>query len=144
MVLRMAALDAIGLFDENIFMYFEDDDLCLRARQAGWAVGHVAGARVAHARGGSTRASHDSADEKARLWAQACAYFADKHPCTPEGRRARRKLRSYRLKALLGRIGVGREARRYRALAQGVAAYRRGGPEAMFRNAFTAPAEAAP
>jgi GT2 family glycosyltransferase len=146
MVLRMAAMDAIGLFDENIFMYFEDDDLCLRARRAGWEVGHVAGARVAHVRGGSTRASFDSADEKSRLWAQACAYFADKHAGTPEGRRARRKLRGYRLKALFGRFGGGPRARRYRALAEGLAQYRRFGPEAMFRNAFTAapaPQEAA-
>lgn len=138
MLLRMAALESIGLFDENIFMYFEDDDLCLRARRAGWAVGHVAGASVAHVRGGSTRPSFDSADEKSRLWAQACAYFADKHAGTPEGRRARRKLRGYRFKALLGRIGGSPKARRYRALAEGVAQYRRFGPEAMFRNAFTA------
>lgn len=138
MLLRMAALEAIGLFDENIFMYFEDDDLCLRARCAGWVVGHVAGASVAHVRGGSTRPSFDSADEKSRLWAQACAYFADKHADEPEGRRARRKLRAYRLKALLGRFGGGPKARRYRALAEGIEQYRRFGPEAMFRNAFTA------
>jgi GT2 family glycosyltransferase len=137
MVLRMAALDAIGLFDENIFMYFEDEDLCLRARRAGWTVGHVSGARVAHVGGGSTRPSFDSDDEKSRLWAQACAYFADKHAGAKEGRRASRKLRSYRLKGILGRFGFGPRARRHRALAEGLARYRRFGPEAMFRNVFT-------
>lgn len=138
MFLRMSALKSFGLFDENIFMYFEDDDLCLRARGAGWKVGHVAGARVAHVGGGSTRPSFDSAAEKSRLWAQACAYFADKHAGTPEGRRARRKLRGYRLKALIGLFGNGPKAQRNRALAEGLAQYRRFGPEAMFRNAFTA------
>ncbi|KPV48791.1 hypothetical protein SE17_36160, partial [Kouleothrix aurantiaca] len=37
--LRRAMLDAIGLFDEGFNpAYFEDADLCLRARAAGWRV----------------------------------------------------------------------------------------------------------
>jgi GT2 family glycosyltransferase len=139
MPLRMAALREIDGFDPTIFPYFEDDDLCLRARAAGWRVGRVAGARVAHARGGSTAPALDSDDEKSRLWALACACFADKRADRPEGRRARRKLASYRLKALLSRFGASRGARRYRALARGAADYRRGGAEAMFRNAFAGP-----
>lgn len=38
MLLRRAALDEVGLFDEAFFMYAEDVDLCTRLRQAGWSV----------------------------------------------------------------------------------------------------------
>ncbi len=136
MLLRMAALREFGAFDPAIFLYFEDNDLCLRARHAGWLVGAAAGARVAHAGGGSTAPLFDSGEEKLRLWALACAYFAEKHAGSPEGRRARRKLLHYRLKAALGAAMATPRARRYRALARGAAEYRRAGAGAMFRNAF--------
>jgi len=35
---RAAALGEVGLLDESIFMYFEDNDLCLRLRNRGWGV----------------------------------------------------------------------------------------------------------
>lgn len=38
MLLRRAALDGIGLFDERFFMYAEDMDLCTRLWEAGWEV----------------------------------------------------------------------------------------------------------
>ena len=36
MMLRQDMLDAIGLFDETFFLYYEETDLCLRAARAGW------------------------------------------------------------------------------------------------------------
>ena len=38
LMLRRAALDEVGLFDERFFMYSEDEDLCLRLRGRGWLV----------------------------------------------------------------------------------------------------------
>jgi len=38
MLLRVSALKEIGLFDENIFMYCEDIDLCLRFKKSSWKV----------------------------------------------------------------------------------------------------------
>ena len=38
MLLRREVIDQIGLLDERFFMYGEDLDWCLRARQAGWIV----------------------------------------------------------------------------------------------------------
>jgi GT2 family glycosyltransferase len=38
LMLRRAALDQVGLFDERFFMYSEDEDLCLRLRRNGWSV----------------------------------------------------------------------------------------------------------
>lgn len=48
MILRRAALDGIGLLDERFFLYFEDVDLCLRFKRAGWRVAYVPDARVLH------------------------------------------------------------------------------------------------
>lgn len=38
MLLRVAALRQVGLFDPDFFMYYEDLDLCLRLRDAGWNI----------------------------------------------------------------------------------------------------------
>jgi hypothetical protein len=55
LLIRRALFDALGGFDQRFFLYYEDADICLRARQAGWEVVHFAGAGVRHAGGGSTR-----------------------------------------------------------------------------------------
>ena len=47
MVFRGACLKDAGLFDEQLFAYWEDVDLCLRARRAGWGVGVVPAAAAA-------------------------------------------------------------------------------------------------
>lgn len=46
--LRRTALDAVGLFDERLFMYYEDTDLAWRLRRAGWSVLYAQGATVWH------------------------------------------------------------------------------------------------
>jgi N-acetylglucosaminyl-diphospho-decaprenol L-rhamnosyltransferase len=38
LMLRRTALDQVGLFDEQFFMYSEDEDLCFRFRAGGWCV----------------------------------------------------------------------------------------------------------
>ncbi|HEU5085342.1 MAG TPA: glycosyltransferase family 2 protein [Acidimicrobiales bacterium] len=43
---RRGALEDVGLFDERYFAYCEEADLGIRAREAGWEVGLVRGARV--------------------------------------------------------------------------------------------------
>lgn len=45
---RREMLDAIGLFDEDFFLYCEDTDIGLRARRAGWKCIYVPGAIVEH------------------------------------------------------------------------------------------------
>ncbi|MFQ5559377.1 MAG: glycosyltransferase family 2 protein [Nitrospinota bacterium] len=37
-VCRKKVFDDIGLFDENFFMYYEDTDLCKRAKNKGWEI----------------------------------------------------------------------------------------------------------
>ena len=48
MLLPRSALESVGLFDERFFMYYEDSDLCLRIRRAGFRVLLVPGARMWH------------------------------------------------------------------------------------------------
>lgn len=52
-LLRRRAFDAVGGFDEEIFMYFEDVDLCRRLERAGWRLTGVPGAVAYHVKGGS-------------------------------------------------------------------------------------------
>lgn len=59
MLLRRTMLERIGLFDETFFLYYEETDLCLRAKRAGWDVAYVREGAVEHIGGASTGvASH--------------------------------------------------------------------------------------
>ena len=48
MLLNLARLRDVGLFDPWFFLYFEDDDLCLRVRRAGHPIVVAQAARVEH------------------------------------------------------------------------------------------------
>lgn len=54
MISRRRTLEALGGLDERFFMYFEDADLCRRARKEGWGVFYLPGVTVTHEAGGST------------------------------------------------------------------------------------------
>ena len=54
-LIRRAALDEIGLYDEHIFYGPEDVDFCLRLRQAGWRIILQPAAQVIHAEQGIAR-----------------------------------------------------------------------------------------
>jgi N-acetylglucosaminyl-diphospho-decaprenol L-rhamnosyltransferase len=55
MVIRRETLRDIGPLDERFFMYFEDADLCRRARAAGWLVYYVPEVEIVHQTGASSR-----------------------------------------------------------------------------------------
>jgi N-acetylglucosaminyl-diphospho-decaprenol L-rhamnosyltransferase len=61
LLLRRAALEAVGPLDERFFLYFEEVDLCWRLWQAGWRVLFVANATVTHVGGVSSRADRPTA-----------------------------------------------------------------------------------
>ncbi|HEV7136764.1 MAG TPA: glycosyltransferase family 2 protein [Steroidobacteraceae bacterium] len=54
MMIRATVLEAIGGVDEGYFLYFEETDLCLRARRAGFPTWYVPQSRVMHVGGQST------------------------------------------------------------------------------------------
>jgi GT2 family glycosyltransferase len=57
LLIRREAFRALGGFDPAIFLFYEDDDLCRRLRDAGHALIHVYGAEAGHGRGRSSAAS---------------------------------------------------------------------------------------
>lgn len=82
-LVRRAAFDEVGGFDEGFFMYFEDVDLGFRLTRAGWRNRFTPAAEVTHTGGHSTagesaamiRAHHRSAErfirkkyDRALLW----------------------------------------------------------------------------
>jgi N-acetylglucosaminyl-diphospho-decaprenol L-rhamnosyltransferase len=71
MLVRREAFEAVGGFDERLFMYMEDVDLCRRLRAGGWAVAYEPGAIVQHVMGHS-----QSADQPVRWYAAYHLYVA--------------------------------------------------------------------
>jgi N-acetylglucosaminyl-diphospho-decaprenol L-rhamnosyltransferase len=55
MVIRRDTLRDVGPLDERFFMYFEDADLCRRARAAGWLVYYLPQVEIVHHTGASSR-----------------------------------------------------------------------------------------
>jgi GT2 family glycosyltransferase len=53
-MIRRETFDAVGLLDENLFMYGDDVDWCRRARNAGWKVMFYPGGQAIHDRGKTT------------------------------------------------------------------------------------------
>ncbi len=47
-MMRRTALNEIGLFDENFFMYLEEMDICRRAWEKRWRVAYVPQAKLVH------------------------------------------------------------------------------------------------
>lgn len=45
---RREALDAVGLFDEGFYFFFEDTDLCYRLKNAGWRLLYTPEVQVIH------------------------------------------------------------------------------------------------
>ena len=54
LLVRRAVWDEVGLFDPRYHFYYEDHDLCLRVRAAGWRIRHVPAATAHHRVAGST------------------------------------------------------------------------------------------
>jgi N-acetylglucosaminyl-diphospho-decaprenol L-rhamnosyltransferase len=48
MIVRREVFEAVGLMDENYFLYFEEVDFCLAAQRAGWSCWYVPESRVVH------------------------------------------------------------------------------------------------
>ncbi len=68
LMIRRAALDEIGPLDEGFFLYFEEVDLCRRARRAGWDCWHEPTARVAHLEGQATGVTYGGTEGRTSPW----------------------------------------------------------------------------
>lgn len=77
MCIKRSALERVGLFDEEFFMYYEDSDYCLRTRRAGFQLLVVPQARIWH----KVATSSDGSDAPAeRYWmGRSSVRFFRKH-----------------------------------------------------------------
>jgi hypothetical protein len=55
MLCRREAIEAVGLLDEQYWLYMEDLDWCYRFKQAGWTVWYDGRVTVMHVKGGTTK-----------------------------------------------------------------------------------------
>lgn len=78
-LLRMAAARKAGFFDPAIFLYFEDDDLCMRIQRAGYTIQIEPAAEATHAVGGSVGTGWDKFYEKYYHMAWSRLYFEAKY-----------------------------------------------------------------
>lgn len=91
LLVRASVLAQIGLFDERLWLFFNDVDLSRRMAAAGWRTRYVAGARVVHHVGASTKQFGDFVPEYQRnrlvyyrkhhgrlsgVWLKACVTLA--------------------------------------------------------------------
>jgi len=71
MILRRTMLEQVGLLDEGLYTYFDDNDLCLRARRAGWETWYEPKSRVIHLEGASTGITQRVVKRRPTYWFQA-------------------------------------------------------------------------
>jgi GT2 family glycosyltransferase len=105
LLVRRAAFEEVGGFDEDFFMFSEEVDLCYRLRAAGWKVVFAPEAEFVHLGGSATRLDWGA---MFREQLRGHLRFLAKHRGTAEAERARRLLlASMRLRGALFRGGRG-------------------------------------
>lgn len=75
MLVRRSIFEAVGGFDEKFFMYFEDLDFCLRAKEFGCKVAVIPKALIFHESG----KSFESEREKKKYYYASQDYYLRKH-----------------------------------------------------------------
>jgi hypothetical protein len=89
LLVRREALDAVGGFDEQFFLFSEETDLCYRLRRAGWSVLFTPEAEFVHVGGASTRPEWN---RMYREQLRSHLRFLAKHGSEAKAERARRML----------------------------------------------------
>lgn len=77
-ILRRSMLEEIGLFDESFFLYFEETDLCLRAKRAGWQTYYVVEAGAEHI-GQVSTGMKDKQKRRPKFWFESRSYYLRKN-----------------------------------------------------------------
>jgi GT2 family glycosyltransferase len=109
MLVRRAALDEVGPFDESFFLFSEETDWCRRASDAGWEVVYTPAARCVHVGGASHGGRMFRENVRGHL------RYLSKHEGASVAERARRVMRAGLL--LRGRLYRGARGRQYRETA---------------------------
>lgn len=72
-----AALNAVGLFDENFYFWFDDTDLCYRLKKAGYQVIYIAEVRAIHY--GSASLRRLTRSQTYAIFLRSLNYYFKKH-----------------------------------------------------------------
>ncbi len=75
MLVRREVIEQVGLLDERFFLYFEDNDWCLRMRKAGWRILYDPRFEVVHLGGASLPQRHQAS----QVYYQSLIRFTAKH-----------------------------------------------------------------
>jgi len=86
-MIRKEIFEHAGGFDENFFMYFEDEDLCWRVRELGYEVYYLGNISIIHLEGKSSskdesRSARSHLAFKKEIYFPSQDYFFKKH-CRP-------------------------------------------------------------
>ena len=146
MLLRAEALRKLGGFDSSIFLFYEDDDICMRFRRAGYALVLVPDAEARHSGGQSSAVTEEV--RRRKHWHQAWSrlYLESKYRGAGAARRlGARVVARHALKSLGYRLVLnGAKARRDAAQCAGSIAFLAGRPAVPAEAAPSALLEAAP
>ena len=106
MLFRIDKFNPVGFFDETFFLYYEDDDLCLRLFNAQLAVVLVPGVQAVHSSRGSVKGKVPLTSEYIRGYyhAQSKLTFEKKHGTLQVALRQRRRLLATTSLALFFRV----------------------------------------
>lgn len=122
-LMRMEHFKSIGFFDPKIFLYYEDDDLCLRARKAGYGLVLVPKARAMHLMGkssGKPKPESEFFKQRHLIWSRL--YIEEKYRGKAAAKKLAMKLRlTYSVKAALYFLkGSDDKTNRYRGRLEGI------------------------
>ena len=94
MLCRLSAFSDIGFFDEDFFLYYEDDDLCLRLFKGKHPMVVLPSVKAIHRSRGSVRGQRPWRSEYVRGYhhAQSKLIFSNKHQSLALAQRQRRRL----------------------------------------------------
>lgn len=116
-IVRRAALDHVGAFDERFFLYYEEVDLCRRFKAAGWQVWYWPSIVVRHTGGESSKTVENveftSSGSQLILWRMRSGllYYRKHHGATIAGLVAGLEVGWHTLRRLKTRLAHGAAAK---------------------------------
>ena len=75
MFFNMSKFKSIGFFDEKIFLYFEEDDLCRRVRKLNQKIYVIFSSKITHAGGQSHNKEFNEEMDHSRHWHHMWSYY---------------------------------------------------------------------
>ncbi len=124
MLFDLQKMNQVGFFDENIFLYSEETDLCYRTRQKGYVIKFCPNVYIEHIGGSSSAHHHSLVYMKSWHFGWSRCYYLSKHALYSRKYNPRRMYRNYRFKSFIDLVKINRL--RYRGQAEGIKAFMRG------------------